>query len=278
MVLQRYFQCLRDRIQLETVELRHQHSCQGNRIDYGKSLLNALPFAVRLDKSHIKRRIVCDHHASFREFQEFRQDFFDCRGVQYHVVVDTGQLLDAVRDRHFRIDKGAEFIGDLAVYHFDSTDLDDLVCHRTETGRLQVEDYIGILQTLISGIDYKILQVIHQISLASVNDLEILIRRNGVVRIRECLHNTVIRDGNRLMSPGFCPVYDVFYIGNAVHVTHFCVTVKFHSFFRPGIQPRFAEILDLFDAKHRTDAKLSVKPVDCRHATDLQKCSGFDVF
>ena len=221
---------------------------------------------------------MCDHHASFRKFQELRQDFFDCRSVEHHVVVDAGQLLDPIRDRHFRVDKGAEFIHDLTIYHFDGTDLDDLVCHRTETGCLQVEDYIGILQALISGIDDEVLQVIHQISLASVNDLKVLIRRNRVVRIRESLHNTVICDGDRLMSPGFCPVYDVFYIGNAIHITHFCVTVQFHTFLRPGVHPLFAEILDFFDTKHRTDTELSVKPVDCRHAADFQKRTGFDIF
>ena len=42
-------------------------------------------------------------------------------------VVDAGQLLDPKRDRHFRVDKGAEFIRDLTIYHFDGTDLDDLV-------------------------------------------------------------------------------------------------------------------------------------------------------
>ena len=42
-------------------------------------------------------------------------------------VVDAGQLLDPERDRHLGIDKGAEFIRDLSIYHLDGTDLDDLV-------------------------------------------------------------------------------------------------------------------------------------------------------
>ena len=136
MVLKGYFQCFCNRIQLKTVQLRHQHPCKCYGIDNRKFFFNALPFAVCFDKSHIKRCVVCDHHASFRKFQELRQDFFDCRSVEHHVVVDAGQLLDPIRDRHFRVDKGAEFIRDLTIYHFDGTDLDDLVCHRTETGCL----------------------------------------------------------------------------------------------------------------------------------------------
>ena len=68
-------------------------------------------------------------------------------------------------------------------------------------------------------------QVIHQIGFTSVNNLEILIRRNCMIGIRKCLHDTMVRDGDRLMTPGFCTFDDIFYIGNTVHVTHFCMTM-----------------------------------------------------
>ena len=89
--------------------------------------------------------------APFAEFHKFRQDLLDRRcASMHHVIIDARQLLDPKRDWHLRIDKGAEFLGDLPVYHLYGADLNDLdSVHRTKACRLQVKDHIGIMvQTL----------------------------------------------------------------------------------------------------------------------------------
>ena len=227
---------------------------------------------------------MCHHDTALTELQKLRQDHIDLRRVHDILVPDTGQLLDFKRNGHIRIDKGGEPIHDLAAGHLHRTDLDDPVIHRGESRGLDIKYHIVLMQTLPLIIGHDFLQIIHQIGLHTVNDLkEILLVRifisgfltfalfrlpqivPDMIGIGETLYHAVICDGNGTMPPFIGTFYDIFCLGDTVHITHFGMAVQLHTFSGGSIHSRIGKIRDLLDSRDGADGKFMVELI---HHTD----------
>ena len=82
----------------------------------------------------------------------------------------------------------------------------------------------------------------------------------------------MIRDGNRLMSPVMGSSHQILHLGNAVHITHLCMTVKLHSLLRRRIISGFRKITNLFNSRDRTNRQLPVKFIKGSHSFDFKEC------
>ena len=69
---------------------------------------------------------------------------------------------------------------------------------------------------------------------------------------------SMICDGNSRMSPGICPRNNILHIGNAVHITHLCMAMQFHTLYRTVIHSAFCKIRNLFNTGHGTDGQVMV--------------------
>ena len=172
------------------------------------------------------------------KFKELWKYHINSRRTHDHLIGDACQVRDLKRDRPPRIYKSTEPVHDPAVYDFYSADLYDPVADRTKSGCLNVKDNVCIIQCLIPGIHCNICQVIHYISFYPIEYFEriVLIESlNIMVRVRECLCHTVIRDSDRGMAPVMGALYDILHLGDSVHIAHLCMAVKLHTFDRTQI-------------------------------------------
>ena len=297
MVVQRNSHRLRNRIQLKTVQTRQKEPCHRNRICGRKLPLDPLKLTVSLNKTHIKSRIVSHHHSSFAELHEFRQYLLNHRRVHHHAVVDMGQRLNPKRNRRLRIDKRRKAVHNLSLFHAHRPDLNDLVHHRRKSRGLNIEHNVAAVQLLPPAVDHDIFQVVHQISLHSIDhlersrnlfqfllgDLRMLLLVffpvgavdifHRMVRLGKRLDDTVIRNGNGRMPPFVGTPDQLRRVGDSVHIAHLRMTVEFHPLHRAGISSSDAEIAALFDSHDGHDRQLAVKGIHRRAAFQLHKSS-----
>ena len=300
MIQQRNIQCFRYRIQFEPIQSRQKHPGKTYRIHIGKILFDSKAFAVFNDKAHVKSGIVRHHDRTFGKFQKFWQNFFNGLCIHNHAVVDAGQLFDFKGNRHLGIDKDGKTIHDGTLFHSNRTNLDDPVSHRAETGGLDIKHYIGIIQTLPPASGNHTFHIIHQIGFHTINDLKrriyllhlILCRFRvvflvlfsviaddiviGMICFRKRLYHSMICDCDRRMSPFVGAFYQNTGIRNPIHITHLCMAVQLHSFFRTVIHPAGGKITDFFYTRQGTDGDLMVKLVDRSHTFQLQEGTFFD--
>ena len=272
MIIKRHTYCLGNRIQLETIQCRKEKSCHTHRIHCGKRIRKAKTLTIFLNKSSIKPGIVSHKNRTLTKFQKLWKHHFNRRCIQHHAVVDSGQLFNSIGNRHLRIDKGGKTIGNLSMFHFHSTNLNNLTGQCTKSRCFNIKDHIGIVETLPSGIDNHSLCVIHQISFHSINNLKICLRRytaspriKAVICLREGLHDSMIGNGNCFVSPLIRAFYQCFGICDTIHITHFRMAVQFHALLRTGIGSRLSKIGYFLDSNDRTDGQLTVKAIDGRH-------------
>ena len=90
-----------------------------------------------------------------------------------------------------------------------------------------------------------------------------------MICIRKALNHTVICESYRLMPPLICSLYDVPGLGNAVHITHLCMTVQFHSPFRRRIRTGSGKIGYGLDPRQRTNSQFMVEFIQCSYPFDL---------
>ena len=50
-----------------------------------------------------------------------------------------------------------------------------------------------------------------------------------MICVRKRLSYTVIRDSDRRMSPVVGALYDIFHLGDSVHIAHLCMAVELHA-------------------------------------------------
>ena len=98
---------------------------------------------------------------------------------------------------------------------------------------------------------HQLLGVVYQIALHSVYDLEAVTFIQRMVGIREGLDTAMVRDCNGGHPPFFCPFDDVLYLGNAVHIAHFGMTVEFHTLFNTAVYAFAGKVLSLFNTYNR---------------------------
>ena len=198
------------------------------------------------------------HDCTFAKSHKLRKDFFNQRRIQHHIIINAGQLFNLIRNRNLWIYKGAEPVCDLLVLHFDRANLNDLIFQWAESGGLQIEYHIGICQCLSLWVGNQSLGIIHQVSFHTIDDFKIRILDLGMICLRESLYCAMICDGNSRMSPGICPCDNILHIGNAVHITHLCMAMQFHTLYRTVIHSAFCKIRNLFNTGHGTDGQVMV--------------------
>ena len=265
MMIQGNVQCFCHGIQLEFIEGRQQDPRHGNGVSHREIRDDFHAPAVFLNESCIKRSIVGDQHTAFTELQEFRQNIFDHRRINDHLIADTGELFDFKWNWLPWVYKGAEPIHNLTFNDFDCTDLNDPVVDRRQTGGLQVKHHICTVHALTFGVFHNFLQVIHQISFHSIDDLKVLILGNGMAGLGKCLHTAMICDRQCRHSPGFCTVQKDSRIGHSIHIAHLRMAMQFHSLLIRIVHAMSGKICNLFDSHHGADGQLMVKPVKSRH-------------
>ena len=232
--------------------------------------------AVLLDEAHIKSRIVCNQHAVPDEFKELRKDHPDLRIFHDHLIGNTRKIGDLKGDRPPGVDEGAEPVRDLPAAHFYRADLDDPVPDGTETGGLNIEDNISIIQRLTARIHGDLRQVVHHVAFHPVDDFEGVVFVqcfNIMIGVRECLGHAVIRNGNGRMAPVVGALHNVLHLGHSVHIAHFRMAVKFHPLHRAQVIPGNRKVADLLDPGNGADGQFAVEFINGRHALDLDKCA-----
>ena len=262
MVLQRHTDRLCNRIELVAVELRQQKTRHRDRIRYGKVTREMQILTVFLDKAHIKLRIVCHHDTAFAEFHKLRQNLPDQRCVHHHVVTDACQFLNIKRNRNLRIHKRRKPLRDRSVLHFYRTDFDNLIFLWAKAGRLQIKDDKITAEILPLRVFDDALCIVHKIRLHAVDQLEIRPLWNRMVSDRKCLHRTVIRDREAVMSERDCLRDNITDIRHTIHVTHLCMTVQLHTLAHRLIHTLCREIRNFLDTHDGCHCQLMVKTVE----------------
>ena len=205
MMLEGDIKLLRNSIKLESVELRKQQSAEAYRIDDGRVIGKPETFCIFAYKAGIEGGIVSDYHCVSAPLQKFRQHHFYGIRIHDHGIVDGGELCDAERNRYTGIYENIHTVHDFVVMKLYGTDFYNMVGLGTETGGLDIENH-GIMEKLLAFIiDNYGLLIIHQVSFASVNYLEIfvtayLFQINAC--IREGLDHTMICDGHGIHTEG----------------------------------------------------------------------------
>ena len=214
------------------------------------------------------------------KFYKLRQDRLNIRRTDDHLIGDAGKFRDTERDRTFRIDKGTELICDLPVFHFYRANLDDPVSHSGKTGCLDIEYHVSAFQVLSLFVLCDLSQIIYQISFHSINNFKwiILIQiLDHMIGIGKPLHHTMIGDRNRRVPPVMCSLYQIFCLGNTIHIAHLGMAVKLHAFFRILVFSCYTEIRSFADSGYRTNGQLSIKFINRRNSFDFQKYTLFNL-
>ena len=111
-------------------------------------MLDSQSVTVFHNESHVKVRIMCNHYRPLAEFKEFWQNFFDCRRIHYHAVINACKLFNTERDRYFWVYKRGKTIGNLSVLYQYRANLNNLTGQRREACCLNIKDYKSSIQFL----------------------------------------------------------------------------------------------------------------------------------
>ena len=211
MVKGRKLQMLGHRIQLVVFNPRQHGPAHRHRIQIGIGKIQIVPCRYRLDKGGIERSIMSQQHRLLpAKLQKSLYRFLFLGSVDHHTVVDPGQLRDFRRNGTFRIDKGVEYIGNLAIVDPHRADFRNPVVGGAETGSLQVKgNIIPVKGHFAFTLDHRH-HIVDKISLCTVNYFYFPAlaadRVDRVHGVGKRLGHTVVRDGNSLMAPGIGPV------------------------------------------------------------------------
>ena len=217
------------------------------------------------------------HDRSLTKLHKLRKDFFDHRSIHDHLVINACKRLDLKWDRHLRIYECTEPVHNFHAPDFYGADFNDLIFIRTESCCFQIKYHICVIQGLSGRIVHQSLQIIYQISLHSVDHFKIRIGYFRMICLRERLHSSVIGNRYSLVSPGICPRNNILHIGHAVHIAHFCMTMKLHPFLRAVVHTPGSKIRNLFNAGNRTDGQIVIIPVNCCDSFQFHKTSLFQI-
>ena len=217
---------------------------------------------------------MCHKHGIPYKRQKLRQYHINFGRIHDHFIGNTREACDSKRNRHTRIYKRTVPLCHPSVFHLHGPNLDNMILHRTESGRLDVKYHVSIFQSLFSGTNHNIRQIIYQICLYPINDFKriFLIQFLYVmVGLGKCLHYPMVGDGNRFMPPVMSPLYNIQHIRNPVHITHLGMTVKLHPLFGTYVLSAHRKIRDFLNSCNRSDGQLIVEPVNIGHPSDFQK-------
>ena len=251
-------------------------SCKRHRVQDRRVKRQTEQHGILGDKAHIEGCIVRHQAAALAEFQKLRQDHVDLRCREDHVVVDARQLLNLKRDRHIRVDKGTELIGDHALFYLHRTDLDDLIFLRAKAGGLDIEHHKGVRKGLAPGVFYQLLHIVNQVAFHTVEHLKRIVFIQRMAGLREGLHASMVSNCQRFHSPLLGFFDDARHIGHTIHIAHLGMAMQLHALHRTVVHTFAGEIFCFLNTAHRTDRQFAVKPVDRCHAAQTDEGSRLD--
>ena len=217
-------------IELELTQFRqlgpgHRHSIDHGKIGLYRKIGSLLPY-----KTRIKTCIMSYQRASFAKLKKFRKLLGNKRGILYHGIGYRGKLGYPVGYRFPGINKGRKPVCNLTFYNLNRPYFYDIIPLRIKTGCLSIKNNKGIIKSLALTVYNDAHGIIHKISFQSVNKLKIrmflLYLGQLMEGIRKGLDNTVVRNGQGLVSPGCCTLHKRPDIAHAVHVAHLGMTMK----------------------------------------------------
>ena len=98
-----------------------------------------------------------------------------------------------------------------------------------------------------------------------------------MIGIRKSLHNTVIRDGKRRMSPFLCTFQDILYVGDRIHIAHFGMAMQLHTFDGSFVHTLLRKIIPFFDPEDGRHGNILGKGIKPRRPQDLYKRPCFEI-
>ena len=97
----------------------------------------------------------------------------------------------------------------------------------------------------------QLLHIIHKISLYAIKNLKGISLVQSMAGIRECLDTAMIRHSYCRHPPLLGPLDNTLYLGDSVHITHLCMAMELHPFFKAVVHALAGKILCFFDAHNR---------------------------
>ena len=229
--LQRNTQLLTDDVQLMLFQLRQQGSGKLQCIQNGIFYLNTtFSLCIQADKACIEIGIMRHKHRILAKFQKLRQNFCNNRRIGYHFIRNACQLGNLRRNRAFWVHEGAETVDNLAVYYLYCANFRNTFGFLGKSCCLNIEYHKGVIQRLSARHGDNAAQIVNQIGFYAVNHLQVGFA-DCVHRIRKCLHNTMVSNGNCLMPP--CNrAFDIFFHRcHTIHTAHLCMQMQLHALF-----------------------------------------------
>ena len=271
MVFQRNIQRLGYGIQLKPVQIGEQVAGHGHRVQHRRRKFHPLFPGLMGNKPHIKRGIMGHQGTILAKCQKPGQSRVNFRCRQHHVVIDPCQLLYVERDGHIRVYKGTKLLRNSPFHHLYRADFDNMVFFRAKPGSLDVKHHIGTGKALPPGIFHQLFLVVHQVPFYPVEDFKIILFVQGMAGVGKSLDTSMVGHGDCRHPPGLRPLYQVFDLGNPVHIAHFRMAVEFYPFYRAVVHPFCGEILGFLNPPHRTDGQFAVEPVYGGHPLQADK-------
>ncbi len=152
------------------------------------------------------------------------QSFCLFRRSFYHLVCNPGKFRNLCRNRTLRVNKGIKVFENLSVFHSNSANFSDPLFICGKSGRFQIEadKLSGKRPIAVTG--YCRNKIVDKISLHPINHFNGVTSffhiGGGIHCIRERLHNAVISNGNRRVSPLGRSTHQIFRRINAIHTGH----------------------------------------------------------
>ena len=212
------FEVFSDEIELMASHFGKHCLTHYKRIKLGVRKINVIPQAYLIYHRRIEVCIMsCENGSVAAEFHEFAQSLRFIGSVLYHVIGDTGEFGNFLRDMLMRINKSLEAVYILKVSYLYCRNARKAVIREAESGSLDVENDDFVIEIAVDVLteDRLTVDVINDIRLHTVDYLEVL--RHIVHTVRESLYTAVVSDSHSLMSPIRGTVYEGNGVSNSVH-------------------------------------------------------------
>ena len=210
-------------IQFMFIELRQQNARHLQGVNRCKLLLNAQPFACRIQKGHVKSRIMRDQCATRRKREEFRHRFaqFGCTCNRF--IRNAGQFGNLCRNMLMRIDIGLERVDNLPIPHQNGGNLCDFLGCRLQSRGFQVKNnhFSRKRRIAFAAHHRNPSRIVDIVRFHAIEDFEVdFIALNGVHGFWERLRDAMVGNCHRRMFPQLGALHQRLGRRHTVHSAH----------------------------------------------------------